>query len=65
MSRKRKNFTAKFKSDLVLELLKSEKAFNSIATENNIQPNLLRNWKRNFLIITCTNIPILSLFGYY
>ena len=49
MSRKRRNFTAKLKSDLVLELLKSEKNLNSIATENSIQPNLLRNWKKEFL----------------
>ena len=49
MSRKRRNFSAKFKSDLVIELLEGEKDLNTLATENNIQPNLLRNWKREFL----------------
>ena len=49
MSRKRRNFSAKFKSDLIIELLKGEKDLNTLATENNIQPNLLRNWKREFL----------------
>lgn len=49
MSRKRRNFTAKFKSDLVLELLKGEIDLNTIATQNSIQPNLLRNWKKEFL----------------
>lgn len=49
MSRTRRNFSAKFKADLVLELLKGEKDLNSLATENNIQPNLLRNWKKDFL----------------
>lgn len=49
MSRTRRNFTAKFKSDLVLEVLKGEKELNTIATEHNIQPNLLRNWKKEFL----------------
>lgn len=49
MSRTRRSFTAKFKADLVLELLKGEKDLNTIATENNIQPNLLRNWKKEFL----------------
>jgi transposase-like protein len=49
VSRTRRNFTAKFKSDLVLEVLKGEKDLNTIATENNIQPNLLRNWKKEFL----------------
>lgn len=48
MSKKRRNFTARFKADLVLEVLKGEKELNVIATENNIQPNLLRNWKKEF-----------------
>ena len=49
MSRQRRNFSAKFKSNLVIELLKGEKELNTLATENNIQPNLLRNWKKEFL----------------
>ena len=49
MPRQRRIFSAKFKSDLVIELLKGEKDLNTIATENNIQPNLLRNWKKEFL----------------
>ncbi len=49
MSRTRRNFSSKFKSDLVLEVLKGEKDLNTIAVENNIQPNLLRNWKKEFL----------------
>lgn len=36
------------KSDLVIELLKSEKYLTTSATENNIQPNLLLNWKKEF-----------------
>ena len=49
MSRTRRNFNAKFKSDLVLELLRGEKDLNTLASENSIQPNLLRNWKKEFL----------------
>ena len=49
MSRTRRNFSAKFKSDLVLEVLKGEKELNVIASENGIQSNLLRNWKKEFL----------------
>ena len=49
MSRTRRNFSSKFKSDLVLEDLKGEKDLNTIAVEINIQPNLLRNWKKEFL----------------
>lgn len=49
MFRQRRNFSIKFKSDLVSKLLKGEKDLNTLATENNIQPNLLRNWKKEFL----------------
>ncbi len=49
MSKTRRNFPSKFKADLVLEALKGERDINTIATENNIQPNLLRNWKKEFL----------------
>ena len=49
MSRQRRNFSAQFKSDLVIELLKGEKELNVLAVENDIQPNLLRNWKKEFL----------------
>ncbi|WP_317854372.1 transposase [Chakrabartyella piscis] len=49
MSRTRRSFTAQFKADLVIELLKGEKDLNTLATENCIQPNLLRNWKKEFL----------------
>ena len=31
------------------QLLKGEKELNVLATENDIQPNLLRNWKKEFL----------------
>ena len=53
MSRTRRNFNAKFKSDLVLELLRGEKDLNTLASENSIQPNLLRNWKKEFLDKAC------------
>ena len=48
MSKKRRTFSAEFKTKLVLEALKGEKDINTIATENSIQPNLLRNWKNEF-----------------
>ena len=46
---KKWNFSAEFKTNLVLQLLKGEKELNVLATENQIQPNLLRNWKKEFL----------------
>lgn len=36
MSRTRRNFSAIFKSELVIELFRCEKELNIIATENNI-----------------------------
>ena len=42
-------FSAEFKTNLVLQLLKGEKELNVLAVENDIQPNLLRNWKKEFL----------------
>ena len=57
MSRQRRSFSAKFKSDLVIELLKGEKDLNTLAAENNIQPNLLRNWKKSSL----TMLPLCSM----
>ena len=33
----------------LIHIFKGEKDLNTIATENNIQPNLLRNWKKEFL----------------
>ncbi len=49
MSRSRRNLSAEFKTNLVLQLLKGEKELNVLAVENDIQPNLLRNWKKEFL----------------
>ena len=49
MPRTRRHFTSKFKSDLVIELLKGEKDLNTLAADNKLQPNLLRNWKKEFL----------------
>ena len=49
MSRTRRKFSSQFKADLCLELLKGEKDLNSLASENSLLPNLLRNWKKDFL----------------
>ncbi len=49
MSKTRRNFSAKFKSDLVIEVLKGDRELNAIAVENEIAPNMLRNWKKEFL----------------
>jgi len=46
---KRRTFSAEFKAKIVLEVLRGEKELNSIATENEIAPNQIRNWKAEFL----------------
>ena len=49
MSHTRRQFTSKFKADIVLKLLKGEQDLNTLAAENQIQPNLIRNWEKAFL----------------
>jgi len=42
MSKKRRNFTAGFKTKIVLELLKGDKTLNEIAIKYNILPKSLK-----------------------
>jgi len=49
MSTKRKVYSNTLKTKLVLEILKNEKTLNEIASENNITPKNLQNWKKTFL----------------
>ncbi len=46
MSKKRRSFTPEFKAKVVLEALSGIKEINELAAEHQIQPNLIRNWKR-------------------
>ena len=46
---KKRTFSAEFKAKVVLEVLKGEKELNTIAQENEIAPNQIRNWKSEFL----------------
>ena len=41
----RKSYTATFKAQVVLELLKEEKTLAQLATRYEVHPNLLRDWK--------------------
>ena len=49
MSKTRRKFSSKFKADAVLEVLRGEKDINTVATERQILPNMLRRWKQEFL----------------
>ena len=43
------HYDPQFKADVVLEVLQGEKELGEIATQHNLNPNMVRNWKREFL----------------
>ena len=45
----RSTYTSAFKTKIVLEVLREEKELGEIAAEHNLNPNMVRNWKREFL----------------
>ena len=45
----RTTYSSQFKTKLVLEVIQGEKELGTIAHENGIKPNMLRNWKREFM----------------
>ena len=45
----RKHYTSQFKTKIVLELLQGERELGEISAENSLNPNMIRNWKREFL----------------
>lgn len=46
---KRRNYTAEFKTQIVLEMLKEEKTVSQISSEHGIHPTQLHRWKQQFL----------------
>ncbi len=42
----RKRYSAQFKADVVLELLKEETSLSELASRHGIHPNQLREWRR-------------------
>ena len=49
MATKRRKFTPEFKGKIVVEALKEEKDINTIAAEHDLNPNLIRKWRQEFL----------------
>ena len=45
----RKKYTAEFKTKIVLSILDGSKEFNEICSDNNLNPNMVRKWKQDFL----------------
>ena len=42
-------YTAKFKADCVLEVLQGDQELGAVAVRHNLNPNILRAWKKEFL----------------
>ena len=49
MSRKRTTYSTEFKTKIVLEVLKGERTLSEIASDYNITPKNIQNWKTTFL----------------
>ena len=45
----RGKYTPEFKAKIVLEVLQGERELGAIAAENNLNPNMVRNWKAEFV----------------
>ncbi|WP_406626638.1 transposase, partial [Portibacter marinus] len=45
----RKKYTSKFKTDVVLEALKERSTIAQLAQKYDIHPQMITNWKREFL----------------
>lgn len=45
----KKQYTAEYKAQVVLEVLREERGLEEIAAANGINPNMLRGWKKQFL----------------
>ena len=49
MSTKRTTYSAEFKTKIVIEVLRNDKTLTEIASENNVTPKNIQNWKKIFL----------------
>ena len=47
--KKRREYSAEYKTKIVLETLREEKSVSEIASREGINPNQIGNWKREFL----------------
>lgn len=45
----KRSFSADFKAKVVLEIISGKKDINQAACEYKLLPNLIRNWKKDFL----------------
>lgn len=45
----RAKYSAEFKSRIVLAIIQGDKDFNTICSENNLNPGMVRKWRIEFL----------------
>ncbi|MEA4922995.1 MAG: transposase [Eubacteriaceae bacterium] len=45
----RTTYSPEFKAKIVLEIISGERELNEIASDNDLNPNMIRMWKREFL----------------
>ncbi len=45
----RNSYSAEYKAKVVLEVLQGERELGEIAASNGINPNMIRNWKKEFV----------------
>jgi putative transposase len=50
VSKKRKSYSNQFKFKVALEATQGLKTLNEIASQYNLHPNLVRNWKKKLMI---------------
>ena len=46
---RRTNYSPDFKAKLVIEILEGEKTLNEVAASHNLNPNMVRSWKKEFI----------------
>ncbi len=49
MAKKRKNYSAKFKTKVALEAVKEQLTLSEIASKYEVHPNLVTQWKKKLL----------------
>ena len=48
MKKSRRTFTAEFKAKIAIEAIKENKTISELAQINQVHPNLITHWKRDF-----------------
>ncbi len=47
--KKRKSYSPQFKAEIVMKVLREEQSISQIASEHGIHPNLISQWKKQFI----------------